>query len=1290
MKQKRKIFSKFTAVFLAVVTLLSMFVLSVDAATTTDNDTITLKIVNSKLSYQNGWNRPAVKMKANDKVVYCVQPEKDAPKAKAYNSSQLKQVPESGKFGNKSKQDFNKALYYSYGGTWFDKKVSAWGNKSMRDLMDGYTNINPPKEKYYLITHILLSYMYSGEKTSYGDDMYNYVPPAYITAAKELYNKITKAPAAPVELRLYYLNTGSSYQIVLLQKPQEKLKIVKQSSNTSVKYTDLSSEFTIYTDSNCTKKYGTIKTNANGVGTYNNWADVPFQPYYAKETKAPTGFQKSSAVYKFKPTTEVKNGSAVYQITVPNTPLIKLQLEKSSANPDLTDGNSCYSLKGAKYGIYTDSSCSSSSYYSYIETDEDGYGRYGTATDTNTDSKDKNTVAEGKISGKSIELKSGVTYYAKEEVAPKGYKINNTIYEFKDSGSVSSNGIRIYRAYSMTDGSQPKDRPTNDPVNLMLKKQDAITGVENPSLAGAEFEVKFYDGLYTDVSEVENLKPLRTWVFKTDEDGMLMYDDSYKVSGSDLYVDSTNTPCLPVGTLTFKEIKAPTSGKYLVNGDTFITTVTGSEDDVIVKNAIKVPEVEKSSGLTIKKTSSDGVVKGIWFRVTSDNGYSTDVEITNASGVVTLSGLDITKSDGSLINYTVTELGLKNSDGTYSIPKRYKYEGPKTVTLEADNNVLVTFQNTATVGRLNITKTSDDGKVDNIWFSVTSSTGKVYKNTTDTNGKLTFYNLPVYDEDDNVISYKVEELGVYTDVDGETVLMVPYKYVTPAPQTVTLVNNDNPTLGLLKTVYVHNKLKTGSLQIVKESDDGIVTGMWFELTSNTGIEKKVQITDSSGTVTINDLPVYDDTAQFVQYTVTELGFYDETSDSYYLPSYYFTPLSESGLVVVRGTPTSPRQVTITNHRKYGNIKIVKTADDNYVEGLWFNVKSDNGYDVNIQTNSDGIAETGKVDVLTAEGDWIIYEITELGIKNSDGTYSIPVRYETEDIPSVSFKECADDLAPNQTVTVQRGVYNKIKTSNLEVKKTSEDGKVDNITFNVTGSNGVDYGNKTSDSNGTVLYVNLPVYDSDDNLIKYTVKELGEKQSDGTYKIPYRYKTPKAVTKTLSYDSATTAVTTASIFNELKRGSVTLYKKGTDGKALTGSEWELYKSDGTRVGLVQTGDGTYQSYDNGKVVTLTTNSNGKISVNNLSQGSYYFEETKASKNCYLLSESVAFTISGESEDKLNVTVEAVNTKLQTLTPTGGMNLGFSLLAISAVLVIAGAIYLLANKKLLKKVGRTNDD
>ena len=1320
MNSKKKIFSKFTAVFLAVITLLSMFpVLSVDAAGQT---TITLK-QGTEYAYTSGYTRTVVPMTADGKMVYCVQPDLPAPKNGTYSTDKgnLKEITDS----DSKYSMYRKALYYCYGGDGFNTSNSAFktdtskhkqvysgnapsafmGNLKWNSNGTIYKTDLSGEKLHYMYTHLLLSYIYYGD-SKYQSIVGNYVPyTGYYDEIKELYNAVKSAPTPPISTKIYMLDVGSGSQKVIVVRNSIRLQLQKSTNNNRAKYTSLAgAKYNIYLNKSCTEDsyFGYITTDENGYGRYGNGptvdgvnqgAEVPTQKYYCKEVTAPKGFALDDTVYEFKATSSTVDKAVVYKATTKDNPYVKLQLEKSSANPDLTDGNSCYSLKGAKYGIYTDSSCSSSSYYGYIETDADGYGRFGTASDTNTDSNDKNTVAEGKISGKNIEMGYDVKFYAKEEVAPKGYKIDNTIYEFKDSGSVSSDGIRILRAYSMTDSSQPKDVPENDPMYVFIKKVNATTGLGNSDLAGAEFTMKFYDGLYTDVSEVEELTPLRTWVFKTDEDGMVQYDETYKVSGDDLYTFE-GTPVLPTGTVTIQETKAPDSGKYLINDEIFIrqTTELGEVNaDQEPVNPFVVDEVEKSSGLTIKKTSSDGIVKGIWFRVTSDNGYSTDVEITNPTGVVTLSGLDITKSDGSLINYTITELGVKNSDGTYSIPKRYKYEGPKTVTLESDKNVVVSFRNTAITGKINIVKTSDDGKVDNIWVSVTSSTGKEYKNTTDTNGKVTFSNLPVYDEDDNVITYEVKELGVSTvNKNGDTILMVPYKYVTPETQTVTLVNNSNPTLGLVKTVYVHNELKTGSLQIVKESDDGVVTGMWFELTSNTGIDKIVQITDPSGTLTINDLPVYDDTAKFVQYTVTELGFYDEDSDSYYLPSYYFKPSSETGLIVYGSTSTKPKQVTVTNNRKYGNIKIVKTADDNYVEGLWFNVTSDEGYDVNIQTDADGIAETGNVDVMTADGEWINYEITELGIKKSDGTYSIPERYKTEDIQSVNFAECADDLAPNKTVTVQRDVSNKLKTANLKVKKTSEDGKVDNITFSVTGSNGVDYGNKTSDSSGTVLYENLPVYDSDDNLIIYTVKELGEKQSDGTYKIPYRYKRPETVTKTLTYDSTTAAVTTVSIYNELKRGSVTLYKTDSDGNALTGSEWELYRSDGTRVNLIQTGNGIYKENDSEKVVTITTNNNGRILVNNLSQGMYYFVETKSSSNFSLLSDKIAFTISGESEDNLNVTIDAVNTKLPTLTPTGGMNLGFSLLTIATVFVLGGAIYLLVNKKLIKKVGRTDED
>lgn len=49
----------------------------------------------------------------------------------------------------------------------------------------------------------------------------------------------------------------------------------------------------------------------------------------------------------------VKDGYV--KLTFPD--VVKLQLQKSSSNTELTAGNDCYSLNGAEYGIYTDKAC---------------------------------------------------------------------------------------------------------------------------------------------------------------------------------------------------------------------------------------------------------------------------------------------------------------------------------------------------------------------------------------------------------------------------------------------------------------------------------------------------------------------------------------------------------------------------------------------------------------------------------------------------------------------------------------------------------------------------------------------------------------------------------------------------------------------------------------------------------------------------------------------------------------------------------------------------------------------
>lgn len=105
------------------------------------------------------------------------------------------------------------------------------------------------------------------------------------------------------------------------------------------------------------------------------------------------------------------------------------------------------------------------------------------------------------------------------------------------------------------------DQPQMDTIDLLVRKVDADTDKSKPqgnaTLKGAEFTVKFYDGNYTTDPAEAGKNPLRTWVFKTDQDGVCRYDTKYQVSGDDLYMTLKGNAAMPLGTITIQETKAP-------------------------------------------------------------------------------------------------------------------------------------------------------------------------------------------------------------------------------------------------------------------------------------------------------------------------------------------------------------------------------------------------------------------------------------------------------------------------------------------------------------------------------------------------------------------------------------------------------------------------------------------------------------------------------------------------------------------------------------------------------------
>ena len=228
-----------------------------------------------------------------------------------------------------------------------------------------------------------------------------------------------------------------------------------------------------------------------------------------------------------------------------------LTLTKKSANTSLTSENSCYSLEGATYGVYSDAGCSTQ--VTTLKTDASG-------------------------NAGTVSLNEG-TYYYKELTAPAGYALDSSVKSFTVTAGQNT-------ALSVS------DTPTNDSVRISINKVDSETGDKvqgGASLENAEFTVKYYAGYYNAGNLPTNAT--RTWGLKTKKTASGKYiaalDDSYKISGDELYKVSNGVAVLPLGTISIEETKAPEGysleGAYLQVGGTG-TEITGKYVAQITQN----------------------------------------------------------------------------------------------------------------------------------------------------------------------------------------------------------------------------------------------------------------------------------------------------------------------------------------------------------------------------------------------------------------------------------------------------------------------------------------------------------------------------------------------------------------------------------------------------------------------------------------------------------------------------------------------------------------------------------
>lgn len=394
-------------------------------------------------------------------------------------------------------------------------------------------------------------------------------------------------------------------------------------------------------------------------------------------------------------------------------PTGELQISKVSANPDITSGNSCYNLEGAQYGLYTDASA--------------------------TNQINTLTIGSNGWSNTVTGLTAG-TYYIKEIKAPQGYALDTKIYSIQVNGGAKAT-------------KEMKDYPQSDPISVLLGKIDAETNANKPqgsaSLENAQFTVKYYKGLYdTDPAKLGQ-KPARTWVLKTNSNGLCMLGDNYKVSGDNFYYTSSGDPTLPVGTLTIQETKAPEG--YYVNDEVYVRKITtsGSNEFVDTYNEPKVPEQVIKFRIHKAQVDTMTAIPNAVFVHTKPDGSKEEL-VTDNLGNIEIVGLETGKHsiqeksvpDGYEINPTKVEFEVKS--GGQIIMLTDLTDTGISQAKETDGNTLLTVTDEVSPYDLKLVKINDHDKLlDGAEFTLYEDkecTKKIDVQTTK-NGQLEFKNL---------------------------------------------------------------------------------------------------------------------------------------------------------------------------------------------------------------------------------------------------------------------------------------------------------------------------------------------------------------------------------------------------------------------------------------------------------------------------------------------------------------------------------------------------------------------
>lgn len=421
-------------------------------------------------------------------------------------------------------------------------------------------------------------------------------------------------------------------------------------------------------------------------------------------------------------------------------------------------------------------------------------------------------------------------------------------------GLFTVNSIFASADESTAENTSTADKTTDENVDQLINNVPGLSVLNDDSTQKENYVF------------VNKLKRGNLDVTKTSEDG-LVEGFKFQLTGTSMSGQEINMTAITEadGVAHFKDIPIGTDFKLneIEIPDRYITP---DEQTVVIEyNKLTQATVHnelKKVSIFVTKTAEDDVLENRTFEISGTTEGGQEFKQTGA-----------TDSEGKLTfgevpygDYIVKEIDVP---GYYVVPDEQE------VTINADKDVNLSFDNTLKRGSVKILKTAEDGKIYSIEFTL--------KGTSDSGEEI---ELKAETNEEGIAEIKDVPIGKYTIIET----LPDEYYVEVAPQDIEVKYQQTTE------VTFHNTLKRQGVTVQKQSEDNKIKGIKFRLygTSDSGEEIDLtEITNEGGIAIFEDVPVGTYTAEEIE-----------------VPDWYITP--EPQTVVVKETVESEAVVTYSS------------------------------------------------------------------------------------------------------------------------------------------------------------------------------------------------------------------------------------------------------------------------------------------------------------------------------------------------------------------------------------------